>query len=637
MADSTLAQLLEILRQQSFVDLPRPQIYFKASLTALSHALEDLVFATDEKPLLIASFQRERFYRQEAHRYERLAHVTSAQFVLAAAESRFADADTYPAVAFPPSDPLALEWNLVVIGPRTTGCLICLEKLDRQGPLEPAMDTARRFEGIWTTDRRVVTVAAQLLLERIAELRPDLQAQTETAIAALPPAEASAPSVETPFAERLLNYLQAGQYKLLKAYRAQARQTRKEQLINTISSAVRQSLNPEAVLEIAARELGLSLAANRCLIYACTPETEQILVEHEYRQAETASLGDRLWPLQENPLFQQVATDRKAIRLTVDDPEATLPYIKAMRQQWDIAHWLLIPVQYRQELIGMIELHREATAEPWELADQELAEAIATQIGVALIQAQTFRQLENLERTRSNLTAIIGHELRTPLSTVQVCLESLASEPDMSADLRQVMLQTALDDAERLRLLVQDFLTLSRLESGRIDWHPESLALDECVAMAMSGLRSRHQRDSLPSIEQKLPASLPLVRVDGDWLVEVLIKLLDNACKFTSAQGHVSITAVVEGDRALRVAITDDGRGIEPDRLEAVFDRFYQEDGALRRSQGGSGLGLAICRQIVERLGGHIWAESEGRDRGTRFQFTLPLATRHPQTANALT
>lgn len=636
MADSTLAQLLEILRQQDPADLPRPQIYFKASLTALSHALEDLVFATDEKPLLIASFQRERFYRQESHRYERLAHVTSAQFVLAAAESSFADAAAYPAVAFPPSDPLALEWNLVVLGPRTAGCLICLEKLDRPDNWEPAMDTARRFEGIWTTDRRVVTVAAQLLLNRIAQLRPDLQDRVGEAIEALPVDSCSLPSIETPFAERLLNYLQAGQYKLLKAYRAQARQTRKEQLINTISTAVRQSLNPEAVLAIAVQELGTSLTANRCLVYACGPNSDQIIVEHEYRQAETLSLVDRLWPLQENPLFQQIAADRKAVRLTPSDPEATLPFLQDLRDRWGIAHWLLIPVQYRQQLIGVIELHREANAEPWQLEDQELAEAIASQIGVAMIQAQTFRQLENLERTRSNLTAIIGHELRTPLSTVQVCLESLASEPDMSADLRQVMLQTALDDAERLRLLVQDFLTLSRLESGRIDWHPESLALDECVAMAMSGLRSRHQRDRLPQIEEKLPASLPLVRVDGDWLVEVLIKLLDNACKFTGPQGHVTIAAAVDADRSLRVSIADDGRGIEPERLEAVFDRFYQEDGALRRSQGGSGLGLAICRQIVERLGGHIWAESEGRDRGTCFQFTLPLATRHPQVSNAL-
>jgi signal transduction histidine kinase len=77
----------------------------------------------------------------------------------------------------------------------------------------------------------------------------------------------------------------------------------------------------------------------------------------------------------------------------------------------------------------------------------------------------------------------------------------------------------------------------------------------------------------------------------------------------------------------LEVTIADTGRGIDPDRLEVIFERFYQEEGALRRTAGGTGLGLAICRQIVTRLGGKIWAESGGRDHGTKFHFTLPIAT----------
>jgi signal transduction histidine kinase len=89
-----------------------------------------------------------------------------------------------------------------------------------------------------------------------------------------------------------------------------------------------------------------------------------------------------------------------------------------------------------------------------------------------------------LDRIRGNLVAITGHELRTPLSTIQICLESLASEPDMSLDMRQVMLNTALADSERMRKLIQDFLTLSQLESGRFQWHPEDLSLRECVDLA---------------------------------------------------------------------------------------------------------------------------------------------------------
>ena len=201
----------------------------------------------------------------------------------------------------------------------------------------------------------------------------------------------------------------------------------------------------------------------------------------------------------------------------------------------------------------------------------------------------------------------------------------------MPLDLQQVMIQTALSDAERLRRLVQDFLTLSRLETGRVDWHPESLSVQECVDMALGAIQSRRRTESLPMVQVFLDADLPLIQADGEWVVEVLSKLLDNACKFTSPQGTITInTTIVSGQRkasnVLEVIVADTGRGIDPDRLETVFDRFYQEEGALRRTAGGTGLGLAICRQIMNRMGGQIWATSAGRDQGSEFHFTLPLA-----------
>ena len=189
-----------------------------------------------------------------------------------------------------------------------------------------------------------------------------------------------------------------------------------------------------------------------------------------------------------------------------------------------------------------------------------------------------------------------------------------------------IFLSTALEDSERLRKLVQDFLTLSNFESGRVEWHVESLPIEECVDLALSRIRIRASTTALPQITTQVPKHLPLVRADGDWLVEVLSKLLDNACKFTATQGEITIKAHSNGTQMLEVTVQDTGRGIEPNRLEVVFDRFYQEEGALRRSQGGTGLGLAICRQIVNGWGGQIWAESAGKDQGSKFHFTVPIA-----------
>jgi signal transduction histidine kinase len=310
----------------------------------------------------------------------------------------------------------------------------------------------------------------------------------------------------------------------------------------------------------------------------------------------------------------------------------------------------MAPVIHQNRLLGMVELHNcRATLHEWGEAELGLVEAIATQVGVALIQAEAYanledlnQQLEALDRTRSNLIAITGHELRTPLSTIQVCLESLSSEPDMPAELSQVMLQSALSDAERMRKLIQDFLTLSELESGRVKWHLETLPFKECVDLALSSIRARQlHNDQLPKITSQIPPELPMVHTDGEWLVEVLSKLLDNACKFTGRDGQVTIYAHENGHQMLEVTVADTGRGIEPNRLETVFDRFYQEEGALRRTTGGTGLGLAICRQIMTGLGGRIWAESSGKDQGSQVHFTVPTvqteARRQPAPAGKKT
>lgn len=642
LTDSILDDLLKALPQV------RPQTYFKSSLTALSHAMEDQVLAGVDRPLVIASFQRERFYKQEAHRYQRIAERTDQVYVLAAPETDFANrSEHYETIAFEPEDALSQEWHLVVLGQQYASCLICKE---REASDSPALhiDQSRRFEGIWTFDRAVVHKSAELLLNRILRYRPELEDKITPILSQLQtqPKMGTNQVDPAPFADRLVTYLQAGQYKLSKAYRSIAEKERKERLVNSVTTAVRRSLNPKEILQVAVEELGQVLGAGRCLIYRCKATDTTAQLDYEYLDP-TCSEGDimpslvgRTWTLQGNPLFEEVVQQREPVYISDTQTDARLAVIKdgdetlrSLTQSWHIRSWLMAPVLHQNQLLGMVELHYcGMTPHVLQRHELEMIEAIATQIGVALIQAESFanledlnQQLEALDRTRSNLIAITGHELRTPLSTIQVCLESLASEPNMSPDLRQVMLNSALADAERMRKLIQDFLTLSRLESGRVEWKVESLPLEECVDLALSSLQARKFNTELPQIETDLPSELPLVQADGEWLVEVLTKLLDNACKFTNADGKVTIQARRDKSSMLEVTVADTGRGIEPNRLEAVFDRFYQEEGALRRTQGGTGLGLAICRQIITNWGGKIWAKSEGKDRGSEFHFTIPI------------
>jgi DICT domain-containing protein/signal transduction histidine kinase len=641
----------------------RPQMYFKSSLTALSHAMEDLVLNDSDTPLVIASFQRERFYRQESHRYRRIANKSNQVYVLAAPETDFSNGSgEYETVAFESDDALAQEWHLVIIGQHYASCLICRE---RNVPITDnkyvsAMDTNRRFEGIWTFDRSVTMKVGKIMLERIVVYRPELadkiaQAQnlyiTDSSITQATVQIESPLANPDPFVQRLVTYLQASQYKLLKANKSLAVKQQKEQLLNSVTDAVRRSLNTKQILQVAVQKLGEGIEVCRCIIYRCHENDAVATIDREFTSPGIKSVKGQKWQLANNPLFEEAiaTTETVSVDNTLEDQRLTTvawekgtgEFFQNLIQNYSLCSCLLVPIFYHSKLLGVMELHHCAQ-EPiaWKPDDIALVDAIATQVGVALIQAEAYADLENLneqlealDRTRSNLVAIVGHELRTPLSTIQVCLESLASEPDMASELSQIMLDTALKDAERMRNLVQDFLTLSRLEGGGVEWNIETLSITECIDLAISNVKARKLEQSLPKIQNLTsPGDLPLIEIDGEWLVEVLAKLLDNACKFTQADGTIAIAVKTNGAKTLEVTVSDTGRGIEPGSLETVFDRFYQEEGALRRSAGGTGLGLAICRQVVKNWGGEIWAESPGKEQGSIFHFTIPLkATKHKQ------
>jgi DICT domain-containing protein/signal transduction histidine kinase len=648
----------------------RPQMYFKSSLTALSHAMEDLVLNDSDTPLVIASFQRERFYRQEAHRYKRISYKTKQVYVLAAPETDFSNGfQDYETIAFESTDALAQEWHLVIIGQQYASCLLCREKIlpPSESPQGTMIDTNRRFEGIWTFDRSVTIQAAKLLLDRIVIYRPELDSKINQAnqLYLLTPTKAkktvqrdSPLTNPDPFVQRLVTYLQAGQYKLLKANKTLAAKQQKEKLLNSVTDAVRRSLNTKQILHVAVQKLGEGLGVCRCIIYRCHENDPTATIDREFTSPGIKSVKGQKWQLANNPLFEEAIATTETISVdnTHEDErvnqlaqeKGTGEFFQNLIQNYAISSWLLVPIFYHGKLLGVMELHHcETVPIAWKPDDIALVDAIANQVGVALIQAEAYadledlnEQLEALDRTRSNLVAIVGHELRTPLSTIQVCLESLASEPDMPPEMSEVMLDTALNDAERMRNLVQDFLTLSRLEGGNVECNLETLSITECIDLAISNVTARNAGEKLPEIKNlTTPEDLPLIQIDGEWLVEVLAKLLDNACKFTQADGEIAIAVTTNGGNTIEITVSDTGRGIETASLETVFDRFYQEEGALRRSAGGTGLGLAICRQIVKNWGGKIWAESPGKDRGSKFHFTIPIkANKQPaKSASATT
>ena len=400
------------------------------------------------------------------------------------------------------------------------------------------------------------------------------------------------------------------------------------------------SLDVKNVLSATIRELGKMFPDCRCLLYRLEAEKE-VIVEHESSPVYMSSLLGQYWSISDNPFFSLAQTQSSALIVNnVIDNSHILKYpaLKQKILEAAVNSWLIFPIRDRDRLLGAIELHSENKQYQWRSQDVGLIEALATSIGAALNQADVCQNLVDLnnrlaavKRVQSNLIAIVGHELRTPLSTIKVCLESLATEPTMPEAAKSIMLDTALQDTNRLEKLVQSFLTLSKLEVGKAYRNIESTDLSYALNLALCRIKTTERIKKLPRIEIKFPTQLPLVLADIDGLIEVLIRLLDNACKFTPTDGEISISVLSheddlrDGQQMLEVIVSDTGRGIESSQLTTIFDRFSQSEDYLRRTSNGVGLGLVIARKIIEAMGGKMWAQSEGENCGSQFHFTVPI------------
>jgi two-component system phosphate regulon sensor histidine kinase PhoR len=200
---------------------------------------------------------------------------------------------------------------------------------------------------------------------------------------------------------------------------------------------------------------------------------------------------------------------------------------------------------------------------------------------------------------------------------VETLLDGARDNPEVAVK----FLQTIDRNAERLKLLIEDLLTISELESGRVTLNLQAVELVPLVEKVFADLKTRANARNVALLNQ-IPNVI--VRADPDRLEQVLDNLVDNAIKYGRAGGVVTARGRVLEDGHLEVIVQDDGLGIPDEALERVFERFYRVDKARSREQGGTGLGLSIVKHIVQTHGGKVCAKSEP-GRGTTFYFTMPL------------
>jgi two-component system phosphate regulon sensor histidine kinase PhoR len=229
-------------------------------------------------------------------------------------------------------------------------------------------------------------------------------------------------------------------------------------------------------------------------------------------------------------------------------------------------------------------------------------------------------RLKQLERTREEFVANVSHELRTPLSLIKGYVETLLDGARDNPEVAERFLKIIERNTQRLDLLIQDLLTISALESGRLKLNLQPLELRPLADKVLADLHAKAENKNV-SLVNELPEFA--INADVNRLDQVFANLVDNAIKYGHPEGSVTVGGKKLDDGWLEIFVLDDGPGIPAESLDRVFERFYRVDKARSRDQGGTGLGLSIVKHIVQAHGGEVRCESE-LGKGATFFFTLP-------------
>ena len=276
---------------------------------------------------------------------------------------------------------------------------------------------------------------------------------------------------------------------------------------------------------------------------------------------------------------------------------------------------------HRERVVSGVELELPGMDERWlQVNAAAVLDPEGAQHGAILV-FHDLTRLRQLENTRQEFVANVSHELRTPLSLIKGFVETLLEGAKNDPELSTRFLQTIEKHTDRLTYLIEDLLTISRLESGGEVMNLQQLDLRDVVGRVLDDLQSRAAEKQI-TVENAVPEKLSAC-ADADRLQQVLFNLIENGIKYGRDNGRVIIGARDGTGEKVEVSVKDDGPGIPEEFRERVFERFYRVDRARSRETGGTGLGLAIVKHIVQAHGGEVWVKSELGD-GATFFFTLP-------------
>lgn len=324
-----------------------------------------------------------------------------------------------------------------------------------------------------------------------------------------------------------------------------------------------------------------------------------------------------------------VVLDRNALQL-MKEPVRHFAYMAELEPS--IAEVLLLPFYHGATAVGTLWVIAHDETRTFDAEDVRLMTSLstlataATQTLWAVTEADRLRaRAETANRSKDEFLAMLGHELRNPLSAVR----NAVATASLDESRRPRALEIARRQADQLGHLIDDLLDVARITQGQITLRKERLYLAEVLERAVESVRAVVEERG-HTLRVALPGEPIRLDADAARVEQVVVNLLTNAAKYTEPGGSVDVSAEREGGNVL-IRVRDTGIGIAPDVLPRMFDLFAQADRGLDRAQGGLGIGLTVARRLAELHGGGIDAWSEGLGKGAEFIVRLPVLPASPE------
>ena len=416
-----------------------------------------------------------------------------------------------------------------------------------------------------------------------------------------------------------------------KAYEQVRSLARREALVNTITTAIRSSLDPQDIFSAITQKLGQAIHADGCALSLWTEGNEFVQcvglheLTHDGKEVSSGLPLDEwgrddpssrhqlplsLVPISGNPVLQRLLSTQAPVVINdlSQHPELNVPDLPLRSPARAL---LVVPLLSDGQIIGSISLRQIHQPRQWSADEIELAQAVAAQAAIAVQQSRLYQktrqqaeQLLELDRQKTEFFQNVSHEFRTPLTLIIGPLESaVAQQQGLSFE----QSKTALRNSRRLLRLVNQLLDLQRLDAGRMQPSFRPCDLRDFASQIIDSFRPYCEKKQIHLITHLEPC--PPVYLDVEKFDKVLYNLLSNAIKFTPSGGTITVTVAPAGDHC-QIRVQDTGIGIRADQIPHLFERFRQADGSASRSYEGSGLGLALVKELVEMHGGQVTVES---------------------------